>query len=61
MNIKIKYKLGKKVTDKLSGFKGVITGVVIYDSGLISYGIQGKLDKDGCKPSLKWVDEGHLK
>jgi len=61
MKVKTKYGHGDKVRDKISGFKGTITAIVTYDTGTVCYGVQGKLDKAGVKPSLKWIDEIHLK
>ena len=53
--MKSKYKLGAKVKHKLKRFKGIVTAIVFYDTGLISYNIQSKQGKKD------WVEEIHLK
>ena len=54
--------LGKKATDKITGFTGTITGYVTYITGCNQYLIvpgckKGEEDK---KPAGEWVDDSRV-
>jgi len=51
---------GKKATDKVTGFKGIITGKCFYMYGCAQYLLVGKVDKEG-KNESNWYDEGRIK
>ena len=49
--------LGKTVTDKITGFKGVVTGYVTYLSGCNQVLIVPPVDADGKLREAEWFDE----
>jgi hypothetical protein len=49
-------RLGDRVTDKVSGFGGIVTGIVDYVSGCRQALVGPQLDKDGKLPSSEWFD-----
>lgn len=53
-------KFGKEAKDKITGFKGIITGRCDYLYGCRQYELNPKLDKDGKKQSTEWFDEGRI-
>ena len=54
-----KFKNGDEVTEKITGFKGVITGTCFYLTGCSQYLITAK-SKDGKEPTALWYDEGRI-
>lgn len=58
---KPKFKMGRKVTDRATGFEGRIMGIADYATGCRQYLIQPECDKDRAKlPHAQWLDEGRL-
>ena len=53
--------LGKTYKDKISGFKGVVTGYVSYISGCNQALIVPPVSKDGAKVESHWFDEQRLR
>lgn len=51
--------LGKKATDKITGFNGIITGKAIYLYGCSQYCLVSKVNKEG-KNVISWFDEGRI-
>ncbi len=51
---------GKKSTDKVTGFTGVITAKALYMYGCSQYLLTPKVDKDGKRLDGEWFDEGRL-
>ena len=56
----MKFNLGDKVKDKITGFKGTITSRTEFLNGCIQYGVQGNLDKEGKIPEPMGIDEQSL-
>jgi hypothetical protein len=52
--------LGKKVTDRITGFTGIVTGYVTYLSGCNQALVAPKVGKDGKKIDGEWFDEQRL-
>ncbi len=52
--------LGKKVTDKITGFSGIVTGRVNYISGCNQALVNPPVDKDGNIQEAAWFDEQRL-
>lgn len=52
--------LGHTVTDRITGFKGVVVGVVNYISGCEQALVQPPVDKDGKIPESQWLDVQRL-
>lgn len=56
-----KIALGAKVKDKITGYKGVVTGRAEYLTGCIQYLVtQTKTNKEGAIPDGEWLDEVRL-
>lgn len=51
--------LGKEATDKVTGFKGIVTGHAEYLTGCSQYCLQPKVQK-GAFIEARWFDEGKL-
>lgn len=51
--------LGKEVQEKITGFRGILTGVASYITGCDQYYVQPPL-KDGSFVEGRWFDEGRL-
>lgn len=51
---------GKKATDKVTGFTGVITAKTLYMYGCAQYLLTPKVDKDGKRQAGEWFDEGRI-
>jgi len=52
--------LGNKVEDKVSGFTGVVTGIVDYITGCRQALVAPRLDKDGKRVDSEWFDVQRL-
>ena len=57
---KFKFSNGDCVEEKITGFKGIITGTVFYITGCNQYLITGK-SKDGAEAPSIYVDEGRIR
>jgi len=57
----MKFELGKKVKDEITGFTGTITGYVQYLTGCDQYLIAPKVDKEGKPIEGRWYDENRIK
>lgn len=53
--------LGDEVVDKVSGFRGIVTGVASYISGCDQVSVTARLKKDGGEPAHMWFDIGRAK
>lgn len=54
------YGLGKEAKDKVTGFKGVITGRSDFIAGCRQYCLTPPMKDDGTLPESKWMDEERL-
>lgn len=52
--------LGVEVKDKITGFKGTVTGYVVYISGCNQCLVNPKVGKDGRLGDSSWFDEQRL-
>lgn len=57
--MEMKFALGDKVKDKITGYKGIITSVCFSINRPVSYLVEG-IDTTG-RPISDWVDEHRLK
>ena len=55
------FELGAKAKDKITGFQVIIIGRADHITGCNTYGLKGKLDKDGIPQDAEWFDEGMIK
>lgn len=55
-----KFKNGDEVVEKITGFKGVITGTCFYLTGCNQYLITARAEKEGKEPIALWYDEGRI-
>lgn len=53
-------KLGIEVKDKITGFKGTVTGYVTYLTGCNQALVVPKVGKDGAAKDAAWFDEQRL-
>lgn len=53
--------LGRKVTDKVTGYEGVVTSISFDLFGCIQAVVVRPADKDGTKDSGEWFDVSRLK
>jgi len=54
------FKLGEKVKDTVTGFKGTVISRVEYLNGCLQYCIDPKVGKEGKMEKSHYVDEGQL-
>lgn len=54
------FKNGDQVVEKISGFKGVITGTAFYLTGCNQYCVTAKAKNERTEPQNLWFDEGRL-
>lgn len=52
--------LGTRVTDKITGFTGVVTGYVVYISGCNQALVVPQVGPDGACRDSQWFDEQRL-
>lgn len=52
--------LGKTVEDRITGFKGIVTGYVSYLSGCNQCLVTPRIKEDGTKREAEWFDEQRL-
>jgi len=50
---------GRNAQDKVTGFKGIITGKCFYMYGCAQYLLVGKVNKEGKNEAI-WYDEGRI-
>lgn len=55
-----KFKNGDEVVEKITGFRGVITGTCFYLTGCNQYLITAKSENDSREPTALWYDEGRI-
>lgn len=55
-----KFKNGDEVVEKITGFKGVITGTCFYITGCNQYLVTAKAKDFDSEPTALWYDEGRL-
>ena len=60
MNRPLKFELGAKVKDSITGFSGTVTGRVEYLTGCAQYVIQPPLNAKGDFVDGRWMDEDRL-
>lgn len=53
--------LGYTATDRITGFKGIITGFCAYVTGCSQYLLQPRMDAKGHIEESRWFDEQRLK
>lgn len=58
--MQLRFELGIKVIDKITGFKGTITGVARYITGCDQYLVAPEVGKDGNYIDAHWYDENRL-
>jgi len=58
--MKFKHNLGKKATDKVTGFTGIIIGRSEFLSGCNTYGLAPRVGKDGNRIDTEWFDEDRI-
>ena len=47
---------GAKVTCKITGFTGIVTGIVTYITGCSQCLVQPRMKEDGSIPDSMWID-----
>jgi hypothetical protein len=52
--------LGKEGRDKITGFKGIVTGMCQYLYGCTRYLLNPKVSKDGKINEPEWFDDGRI-
>lgn len=55
-----KFSNGDEVTEKVTGFKGTITGTAFYLTGCNTYLVTAKPKDEFSEPTALWYDEGRL-
>ena len=53
-------KLGQEARDKITGFRGIVTGKAYYMYGCTRYCMVPKVSKDGKTGESEWFDEGRI-
>lgn len=53
-------RLGNKVKDKITGFKGIATAKVEYLNGCVQYCVKPQVSKDGKMPEGEYIDDAQL-
>ena len=56
----MQFELGVTAKDKITGFKGILTGYASYITGCDQYLLAPKAKKDGSVGEGKWYDENRL-
>jgi len=56
----MKFELGIKAKDVVTGFEGIITGRVLYITGCDQYLIHPPVDKAGKPVDPRWYDEKRI-
>ncbi len=61
MKIRTKFNCGDFVSEKVTGYIGIIMGITYYSTGCVHYGLQPReLNKDGVPNDWQWFDESRL-
>lgn len=60
MTKEFKFENGDEVVEKVTGFKGVITGTAFYLTGCTQHLITAKCERQDKEPIALWYDEGRL-
>ncbi len=55
-----RFRLGEKVKDSVTGFKGIVTARLEYLNGCVQYCVEPKVDKEGKMKKCPYIDEGQL-
>ena len=55
-----KFSNGDEVAEKITGFKGTITGTAFYLTGCNTYLITAKAESESKEPTALWYDEGRI-
>lgn len=55
-----RFKLGEKVKDIITGWKGTVTARIEYLNGCLQYCVESKVDKEGKMKKAPYIDEGQL-
>jgi len=55
-----KFSNGDEVAEKVTGFKGTITGTAFYLTGCNTYLVTAKPKDEFSEPTALWYDEGRL-
>jgi len=59
--MEFKFKIGKTLKERVTGFQGVVMAITIYSTGCIHYGLLNpKLNKNGEASEWQWFDESRL-
>lgn len=60
-NVVFKFRLGDRVKDRVTGYKGIIDMRGQCLNGCVRYSIQAPVsEKDGAMPTGYWIDEAQL-
>ncbi len=60
MKVEFKFSNGDEVREKITGFRGVITGSVTYLTGCNQYLLTAKSKTERKQATTLWYDEGRL-
>ena len=60
MKVNFKFSNGDQVAEKITGFKGTITGAVCYLTGCNQYLVTAKAESEVKQAETLWYDEGRL-
>ena len=60
MTKEFNFKNGDEFIEKVTGFKGVITGTAFYLTGCTQHLITAKCERQDKEPIALWYDEGRL-
>lgn len=56
----MRIKMGQKVTEKISGFTGIVIAKTEWVYGCVRFGVQAEGLTDGKPIEAQWFDEGEL-
>lgn len=54
------FPMGSMVQDRITGFKGMVTGFTCFITGCNQHLVTPKVDEKGAKVDAAWIDEGRL-
>ena len=49
-----------EVIDKVTGFKGKVVAVTMYEHGCVRIGVKPQINNPGVMPETEWFDESDL-
>lgn len=58
--VDVKFKMGQKVIDRISGFKGIITAIAQYYNGCVRYQVQPRMNKNEEFQDSEMIDQEQL-